>query len=101
MADICSLQVPINGQFGPAVRFAAQVTVPPAAVAATTVASQTGTVTGLKTDMVLSFKTVAPATNAGLIGIRCSAANVAQFDYFNPTDGSVTPTSGTVLILGI
>ena len=101
MADICSGQVPAVGNFGPAVRFAASVTVTPAAVAATTVASQTGTVTGVNTGMVLSFRSVAPATNAGLIAVRASAQDVCQFDYINPTAGNVTPTSGTVIILGI
>ena len=99
MADICSAQTSYKG-FGATCRFAAQVTVTPAAVGASSVASQTGTVTGLKTDMVLAWKTVAPATNAGLINIRCSAANVAQFDFVNPA-AAATPTSGTVYIVGI
>lgn len=101
MADICSSQLPATGNFGPAVRFAQSVVVAPASVAATTVVSQTGTVVGVNTGMVLSFRSVAPATNAGLIAVRASAADVCQFDYINPTAAGVTPTSGTVIILGI
>ena len=101
MADICTAQLPAVGNFGPAVRFAQSVTVTPASVAATAVASQTGTVLGVNTGMVLSFRSVAPATNAGLIAVRASAQDVCQFDYINPTAAGVTPTSGSVIIIGI
>lgn len=89
------------GTIGPLVglargaRFSCSIPITAAAVAATTVVSQTATVPGLRTDMTLTVQGPAPATNAALVGARCSAADVLQLDYINPTDGSVSPSSGT------
>ena len=84
---------------GSAVRFAVSVPITASAVAATTVTPLTGAVAGLTTDMILTVKGPSPAVNCCIVGARCSAANVLQLDYLNPTDASVTPDAGTIVIV--
>src|SRR5690348_5270270 len=86
--------------FGHIVRFAQQASIDAGAIAASSQVAITGTLTGLKTDMLILVNTPTSTTNAMCVGGRCTAADTLELSYINPA-GSATPTSGTYIIIGL
>jgi hypothetical protein len=78
-------------------RYFASLTVSPAQVNANTTASQTFTVQGLTTDMLVVVNQVSPTSGVWMLGARVSAANTLQLDFQNTTGGNLTPTAGQEL----
>jgi hypothetical protein len=74
-------------------RYFASLTVSPAQVNANTTASQTFTVQGLTTDMLVVVNQVSPTAGVWMLGARVSAANTLQVDFQNTTGGNLTPTA--------
>lgn len=77
-------------------RYFASLTLTPVAVATTNgVASQTFTVQGLQTDMlVVVNENTTRTAGVWLVAARVSAANTLELDFFNATGGSLTPAAG-------
>ena len=96
MASIASIT---NVATAPRARMSFSASVTADSVAATTVASQTFTVAGLTTDMVLAIQQKTPAVNAACVGGEVSAANTLKLHFMNPTAGAVTPSAGVYYII--
>src|SRR5256885_1650797 len=94
-----SSQLPFK-TFGPPVRFACTASIDAGAIAASSQVAITGTLTGLRTDMIVLVNTPTSSTNAQCVAGRCTAADVLELSYVNPA-GSATPTSGTYTIVGL
>lgn len=57
----------------------------------------TATLTGLRTtDLVVVNPRSTMVANIGLVGARCSAADVIEVSVINPTAGSLTPGAQTL-----
>lgn len=101
MALTITAQVPLVGAFGPAVRFACQVTIAPSSCTGSTTSQQTGTVTGLRSGMILVIGMAKSTTAATATGsARVSNPDELEMDFINP-GATATPTSGTCVILAI
>lgn len=72
----------------------------PATVAPATTSEQTFTCTGLlPTDIVFVNAPGAPTTTTGIVGSRCSAANVLAIDFSNASSTTTaTPVSGAYIV---
>lgn len=73
----------------------------PAAVAANTSAEETFTVAGLTTADKVTVNGPAPTAGTGIVNARVSAADTLALTFGNFTAGSLTPTSGTYLIVAV
>lgn len=73
-------------------------TLTPVAVAASTSAEQTFTVSGLVTGRSVVVNGPAPTAGTGIVNARVSAANTLALTFGNFTAGSLTPASGTYLV---
>ncbi len=81
-------------------QFAQTVTLNPANVAANSVATETFTITGIRTDTM--YYVDALSLDAGLFIIGCipTAANTLQINFFNPTGSDINPASQSFRIVG-
>jgi hypothetical protein len=71
----------------------------PVAVALSTTAEQTFTVTGLTTADKVFVNWAANTAGIGIVGMRVSAANTLAITYVNATVGALTPAAGTYQIV--
>lgn len=72
----------------------------PGSVAATTIAEQTFTVTGVATGQVVAVSSPSAQTaGIGIVGCRVSATNTVAIAFHNITAGSLTPVSGSYVFL--
>ncbi len=80
-------------------RFFASVTLSPSAINAGSTSRETYTSTNapalaaLQTDMNLVVNQITTQTGLFLLGARVSAAGTLQLDWWNSTNGSITPTA--------
>lgn len=71
-----------------------EVTLDPAAVAASTTAEQTFTVTGLGiNDIPIALIKPSATAGVGIVGLRVSAANTLAVTFVNATAGPIDPPS--------
>lgn len=73
----------------------------PALVSALTVADQTFTVPGLRTDMTVVVNPRALDTNLIISHASCSAVNTLKIRFINLTNGDITPVSQSFYVLGL
>ncbi len=73
-------------------RYFASLTLSPSSVGSGTTASQTFTVNGLATDMLVCVNKISTDANIFLVGARVSAANTLQLDFQNISTAA-TPTA--------
>jgi hypothetical protein len=78
-----------------------QVAMTPAQVAAATCAEQALTVTGADTADTFMVNPPTATTNAQVVAVRVSAANVLALTFCNPSGGIIKPTVGTYRFLAI
>ena len=81
-------------------QFAQTVTLNPASVTANSVATETFTITGIRTDVM--YRVDALSLDAGLFILGCfpTAANTLQINFFNPTGSDINPASQSFRIIG-
>jgi hypothetical protein len=71
----------------------------PASVSANTSAEQDFTVSGLSTADKVCINGPAPLAGTGIVNVRVKATDTLSLTFMNTTSGSLTPTSGTYLVL--
>lgn len=78
------------------------VSITPTSVAATTIAEQTFTVTGVATGQVIVVSSPSAQTaGIGIVGCRVSAANTVAIAFHNITAGAVTPAAGSYVFMAL
>jgi|10_taG_2_1085330.scaffolds.fasta_scaffold81181_2 hypothetical protein len=75
------------------------VTLDPASIAANTTAEQTFTVSGLKTNDIITINKPSNTTGVGIVNARVSATDTLAITFINATAGAVNPASETYKII--
>lgn len=77
------------------------VTIDPASVAANTTAEQTFTVTGLRTQDIITVTKPSHTTGLGIVNARASASDVLAITYINCTGSPIDAGSESYLVASI
>lgn len=91
--------IPMDAQTAYYMPRAYDVSVTPTAVPAQAIDEQTVTVTGVETNMAVSFSPPAQTTEAAPVSARVSADDTVAIMWMNPTGGTITPSGGTFKIV--